>query len=299
MDLRNLQVFLSIYRTQSFTRAAEEMHMSVSAVSRALSRLEQELGCVLFDRDRRNVRVTSSARELAEVAEGIVSDWHGLQHALSGGSRLSGELRIFCSVTATHHLLSPLLGGYRDACPGVEVMLQTGDQADGLERVLRGDVDVAVIALPETLPPMVSAHTLARSALLLCTPTVDCAVKRLLDEAPGEPAEVLARAPWILPERGVTRELAERWLQAQLAAEPKVYAQVAGHEAIAAMISLGLGVGILPQLVIAASGVADSLQLHPLPTLPDLEIALCVRETRLADPIVASLWQVAIASAPS
>jgi LysR family positive regulator for ilvC len=72
-----------------------------------------------------------------------------------------------------------------------------------------------------------------------------------------------------------------------------VYARVAGHEAIAAMISLGLGVGVLPELVVAASGVANAVQGYPVTALPPMVVGLCARRSRLADPVISSLWDVA------
>ena len=75
---------------------------------------------------------------------------------------------------------------------------------------------------------------------------------------------------------------------------PRIYAQVAGHEAIVAMVSLGLGVGIAPQLVIEASGMAASVRQLAVPDgLPPLTVGLCSLGQRLASPLVKSLWDVA------
>jgi LysR family positive regulator for ilvC len=99
--------------------------------------------------------------------------------------------------------------------------------------------------------------------------------------------------PLIVPERGITKEMLDVWLR-ERGIRPRIYAQVAGHEAIVAMVSLGLGVGIAPQLVIDASGMASSVSLLNVPDgLPPLTVGLCSQKQRLASPLVKSLWDVA------
>jgi len=100
----------------------------------------------------------------------------------------------------------------------------------------------------------------------------------------------LPEGAWILPERGVTRDITDAWLRPHFDREPPVYARVAGHEAIAAMVALGLGVGIVPQLVVEASGLMDELELRCVPGLPAITIGLCARVGRTADPVVAALF---------
>jgi len=294
MDLKTLQIFSSVLRHRSFTQAADELHMSISAVSRSIARLEETLGLPLFDRDRRGMRPTGAAAELSRVAGRMEADWRELQRTLSSSASLSGELRIFCSVTATHRLLSPLISAYRDACPAVDVLLITGDQADGLERVKRGDADVAVIARPAQLPDSIAYRHVAASPLRLCIPGNDGPLRQRLDGASADERDaLLGEMPWILPERGVSKDAIERWLIERYAQLPPIYARVAGHEAILAMVSLGLGVGMVPELVIEASGLADTLEVAALAHQPGaLEIGLCARAGRVQDPIVAELWRV-------
>ena len=181
MDLRALQVFATVAKSLNFTRAAEELHMSVSAVSRTIARLEEELGSPLFDRDRRGMKPTPAAEELTRVASRMQNDWRDLQRSLSAGAALSGELRVFCSVTATHRLLSPLLAAYRDACPAVDVRLITGDQADGVTRVMADEADVAVVARPASLSSSLSYLHITDSPLRICLPAKPCPLRDRID----------------------------------------------------------------------------------------------------------------------
>ncbi|WP_439107246.1 HTH-type transcriptional activator IlvY [Congregibacter sp.] len=295
MDLKSLHIFLSVCSNLSFTQTAAEQHLSVSAVSRSVLRLEEELGERLFDRDRRGMTATDAARRLQVVAERMLSDWRSLQQTLGSDGSLQGELRLFCSVTATHRLLSPLLAAHREAYPQVHILLQTGDQADGVERVRRGNSDVAVIARPESLGASFAFSPLASTPLCLCLPSVDCDLRDALQELSGQALwTALEEAPWVLPERGVSKDLIDRLLNRRFVRSPSIYARVAGHEAIVAMVSLGLGVAILPRLVVEASGLGENLRVIVLEEdLPRFEIGLCTRRPRLVDPVIHGLWQVA------
>ena len=77
MDTRALSVFLAVADTLNFSRSGEMLHMSVSAVSRTVQRLEDELGQPLLERDNRSVRLTSAGREFREYARRSLAEWQG------------------------------------------------------------------------------------------------------------------------------------------------------------------------------------------------------------------------------
>jgi LysR family positive regulator for ilvC len=294
MDTRALTVFLTVADTLSFSRSGELLHMSVSAVSRTIQRLEHELGQPLLARDNRSVRLTGAGREFREYARRSVAEWQQLRRKLGTDEELAGEVSLYCSVTATYRVLAPILASFRAAHPAVEIMMHTGDQADGINRVLEGLDDVAVSGRPVQLPQRLEFLPLLESPLQFFMPGADCAVRQLiLDGDPSSPDFNWDRIPFIVPERGVTKDMLDSWFQ-QRGVRPRVYAQVAGHEAIVAMVSLGLGIGIAPELVIEASGMAASVdQFAVVDGLPPLAIGLCSLRQRLASPLVKSLWEVA------
>lgn len=294
MDTRALAVFLSLAETLSFSRSGELLHMSVSAVSRTLRRLEDELGQPLLERDNRRVRLTGAGREFREYARRSIADWQRLRRKLGSEEELAGEVSLFCSVTASYRVLAPILEAFRSAHPAVEIMMHTGDQADGVSRVLTSQDDVAVSGRPAQLPQRLDFLPLLESPLQLWAPTAECAVRQLVDAGEtSSPGYDWANIPFIVPERGITKEILDAWLR-ERGIRPRVYAQVAGHEAIVAMVSLGLGVGIAPELVVEASGLAPRVSPVGLPAgLPPLTIGLCSLKQRLLSPLVKSLWDVA------
>jgi LysR family positive regulator for ilvC len=176
----------------------------------------------------------------------------------------------------------------------VEIMMHTGDQADGISHVLEGQDDVAVSGRPALLPQRLEFLPLLDTPLRLWAPTADCAVRHWVEAGRAARSGYdWSAVPFIVPERGITKEILDRWLR-QRDIRPRVYAQVAGHEAIVAMVSLGLGIGLAPELVVRASGLAGSVSKIDVPDdLPPLTIGLCSLRQRLLSPLVKSLWDVA------
>ena len=239
MDTRALQIFLSVADTLNFSRSAQQLHLSVSAVSRTVARLEQEVGQPLLERDNRRVRLTGAGREFREYAREAVAQWQQLRRRLGSEGELAGEVSLYCSVTASYSVLAPVLEAYRAAQPAVDIMLHTGDQADGIGRVLDGVDDVAVSGRPDNLPGRLEFLPLLSSPLNFYVPLAACAVRDqvLLDDRLREDPD-WGSIPLIVPERGVTKDQLDAWLAAR-GVQPRIYAQVAGHEAIVAMVGLG------------------------------------------------------------
>jgi LysR family positive regulator for ilvC len=294
VDTRALSVFLSVSDTLNFSRSSELLHMSVSAVSRTIQRLEEELGQPLLERDNRSVRLTGAGREFREYARNSIVEWQRLRRKLGSDAELAGEVSLYCSVTATYSVLAPILEAFRAAHPAVEIKMHTGDQADGIARILEGLDDVAVSGQPSQMPQRLEFLPLLQSPLQFCAPAADCAVRDLVQAGKLPNGEIDWQGiPFIVPERGVTKEMLDTWFRDR-GIRPRIYAQVAGHEAIVAMVSLGLGVGIAPQLVIEASGMADSVNAIASPEdLAPLTVGLCSLRQRLASPLVKSFWDVA------
>jgi LysR family positive regulator for ilvC len=148
--------------------------------------------------------------------------------------------------------------------------------------------------MPPELPSRVDFLPLQDSPLRFCAPAGGCAIRELLS-AGNTCSEGFdwSAVPFIVPERGITRDLLDDWFRRQ-SVRPNIYAQVAGHEAIVAMVGLGLGVGVAPELVVEASGMVDKVSYIPVAVdLPALTIGLCGLKQRLESPLLKSLWNVA------
>lgn len=297
MDTRELELFLSLTETLHFGQTGERMHLSASAVSRSIQRIEEELGQKLLERDKRSVRLTAAGEQLRLFAQEHLLQWRALVDRLQPKEQaLRGEISLYCSVTAVYSLLAQLLSSFRNRYPAIEIKLHTGDQADAIDRVMNGYDDLAIAALPEKLPKKLRTQTLAESPLVFIAPAVACTVAALV----AEPASTdWSLVPLILSERGLARQRVEAWCRAR-SIKPNIYAQVSGHEAIVSMVGLGLGVGVVPELVLANSPLRDTIRvLEVNPPLAPFVVGLCATAQRLENPLVRAFWESADASYPA
>lgn len=290
MDLRALRQFLHLSQTLHYGKTSEAMHVSPSTLSRSIARLEDELGSTLFERDNRTVVLTQAGHQFREFAEATLTHWQELKHRLKNDPvELSGQIRIYCTVTATYSFMSELLTKFRMEYPNVEVILETGDAAQAIQRVMDDESDIAVAPLPDQLPNPLLFQSLLKTPLVMIGPQAEGPVTALLQTTPIAWSQV----PIIMPEFGLTRKRLEHWFRGQ-GIKPNVYAQVAGHEAIVAMVGLGLGVGLVPKLVIENSPMKNKIQIVPVERKPQpFDVGVCVLNRRLQDPLVSAFWKCA------
>ncbi len=171
MELRNLELFVHLAHSLHFARTADAMAVSPSTLSRAIQRLEQEIGCPLLERDNRSVALTAAGRQLLSFAEQLLADWGRLKQDLRHGEEpLQGRLKVFCSVTASYFLLADILSRFRARYPQLEIKLATGDPALAVDKVLLEEADLAVAARPDALPGKLHFIGLAKVPLVFIAP---------------------------------------------------------------------------------------------------------------------------------
>lgn len=288
MDISKLKLFITLADAEHFNQAAERTHISPSKLTRVIQQLESELNTKLFDRNNRSVSLTSKGREFLRHCRELVQQWETVVDAMQGDEDLLiGSISIYCSVTASYSFLYDILRGFRRAHPKIEITLHTGDTAAALERIQAGFEDVAIAARPDKLPNSLAFKSITESALVFIAPLESF-------PPPGispTPDASWSELPFILSERGIARERLNSWF-AQQPFLPNIYAQVAGHEAIVSMVSLGFGMGLVPQIVMDNSPLAENVRLFEYqPELLPYDVGICAQEKRLQSPLVRAFWE--------
>ncbi|WP_136067975.1 HTH-type transcriptional activator IlvY [Modicisalibacter radicis] len=289
MDLRPLRHFLALAETLHFGRASDACHVSPSTLSRSLQQLEASLGVRLVERDNRTAYLTREGRLFQRYARDALEQWAAMRQTLmEEAGELAGEISIYCSVTASYSFLYELLSEFRLRYPRIELKLHTGDPADAITRLLGGEEDMAISARPETLPAQLAFKPIATSPLVFIAPSE--AADWLPAESQPPLAAAWAETPMILSESGLARERTDAWFR-ELGVKPRIYAQVAGNEAIVSMVGLGFGVGVVPQIVLDNSPLADRVRiLEVSPQLAPYDVGLCVLDKKLRNPLIHALW---------
>ncbi len=289
MNIKSLQLFIHLCESKSFAKTAAAMHISPSALSRQIQKLEEETNLQLFIRDNRSVELTIQGKKLVPVALKILGEWQQYQNHLKGTKgELKGEIRLFCSVTASYSHLPELISDFRLQHPFIEFKLSTGDPAQAIDKILADEADIAISAKSDQIPSKIAFETISEIPLSVIAPVgVSAFAEELQKEKPD-----WSVIPFILPEAGTARDRANTWLK-QMKIKPNIYAQTSGHEAIVSMVALGCGVGIAPDVVINNSPVREKInRLKVLPIKP-FELGVCCTKSQLDNPLVKAFWKVA------
>jgi len=272
MDFHELEAFVSLARHLHFARAAAAVHTSPSGLSRLLSRLEEELGVRLFERDTRKVELTEEGESFLSFAQESLHRRDDLRLRLNaGGGKLRGLLRVYASVTACYSILPPFAAALAAAYPEIRLSVETGDPAGAEEHVREGRVELSLVAIPPKGFSDLDCFSVRRSPLVLTASAAgsygDLDLKRTAE--PGfPPAErdrlfrhAISAAPMIVARTGLSRERFDRWVR-ERSIKPHVAAETAGNEAILALARLGLGLGLVPRIVLENSPFSQGLVIY-------------------------------------
>lgn len=293
MNIRELKLFKHLSTTLHFGRSSRACHVTPSALTRIIQRLEENLGEQLFLRDNRSVSLTTAGKRFRSYADDVIQRYEVLQGELSREDELRGDISLYCSVTAAYSILPAIFQKFRSHHPEVHINLQTGDAALALTKLQNREVDITVAALPENLPERVEFLKIVETPLVFVAPLAF--PETVQYQGDTENIDWL-RTPVITANFGLSRERTDRWFH-EKGIVPNIYAQVAGNEAIIAMVALGCGVGVVPELVLQKSPLQEQITILAVsPELESFSIGICTMKKNMRLPQVAAFWEIAAAT---
>ena len=169
LKLEALEQFVVVARHRNFTRAAAELNLSQSALSRAIQKLEEQLGQPVFERKPREVLLTDLGTVLLKRATDILRFVEDTFAELSEAGR-RGRLRLGAIPTIAPYLLPGLLGSFAREHPDISVSVQEDTTAELIQRCTRGEIDLAILALP-VMAKDLEVEPLFDEELLLVVPS--------------------------------------------------------------------------------------------------------------------------------
>jgi DNA-binding transcriptional LysR family regulator len=171
MDLRKLQIFVTVVSEGNFSRAAERLHMAQPPVSIAIKKLEEELGAALLIRDRKQLALTVEGREVYDQAQRILQQVEDLSESVKEyGQLLRGEINLACPSMVGTYYLPDVLGQFLDLHPGLTASVtQAGTQK--IQRLLLSDEIELGVVTREDLDTSLEVVPLLSERMCVCIGT--------------------------------------------------------------------------------------------------------------------------------
>ena len=258
---RRLQVFYTVARQLSFTKAAEQLFMTQPAVTFQVKQLEEHFNARLFERSHGKIALTPAGALVLDYAErilGLSAELDKRVAELTGA--ISGPLLLGCSMTIAEFILPRVLGEFKARHPQVQAHMTVANSETIENRVADFTIDLGLIESPSHLPGLHTEVCCDDELLMICAPGYKLAGLKAVTAAQ------IADEPYISRESGSgTRQFADNYFrQSGVAPEDlNIVMELGSPEAIKGVVETGIGVAIM-----SSATVVKELRLGSLVALP-------------------------------
>jgi len=266
MDLRQLKFFLGVAACESFTKAAEQLHIAQPALSIAIKKLEEELDVLLFNRRDRKISLTAEGEALLLHAQDILQGVNNAKQEIADlRGLLKGEVRVGLTPMLSSFFFPKIIASFKQIHPALMISI-SGDSAWSIQRKIEsGGLDIGVIA--GEVPEGLDSHHLLREEIIACVyPGHHFAGRKkvALRELLGEPL-IHYKEGYHL------RELIDE-LSAREGISPAVVAESNLYSLIRSLVKEKLGLAFFLKMVVARDVEVAAISCDP-PLFMDLYIA--------------------------
>ena len=273
-NLQKYQAFVKTVETGSFTHAALLLNYAQSSVSKMIADLEAEWGCTLLERSRSGVQLTACGEQILPYARALVEDYQklsGFVDEMNGVQTGTVHIGTFASVAI--HWLPNIVAAFQRDYPNIEYELLLGDY-DEVERWLEeGRIECGFLRLPTR--PAFAALSLKQDEYKVVLPK-----GHPLAKCAAIDPRALDGQPFLLLEHGGKTEVSD--LLARFGVHPNVRFTTWEDYAILSMVEKGLGVGVLPQMILQR--IPYEVEVRPLTTSYYREIGLAMKDPARLSP---------------
>jgi len=242
MNIQKYLAFVKAVEYGSFSETAKRLNYSQSGVSRMISDLEKEWQLTLLERNKSGVKLTSDGLKLFPHAKRICMAYEKLQMEIDELNGLgSGLIRIGTFSSVATHWLPNIIKAFQKTYPNIEYELLLGDYGEIETWLLEGRIDCGFLRLPAR--PDFETLFLSQDRLMAILP-----IEHALASLKKVPLASLCQEPFMLLKKGKQSEVIELFERCNL--KPKVHFTTWDDYAIMSMVENGLGVSILPELIL-------------------------------------------------
>ena len=240
--MNSYHAFIKALETGSFTKAAEELGYTQSAISQMVHSLENELSTTLILRSRKGITLTPDGKEFLPYIRNIYNSQHELAEKSKEMAGLQeGLVRIGTFSSVSCHWLPPLIKEFKQQYTTVRFELKQGNYAENTEWIKEGTVDFGFVNSP-SIPNLTAVPLQEDEMLLVLPPAHPLALDKHIS------LDALKKESYILLDEGTTSDPLAIFEERNF--EPDVQYRVSDPYAIISMVEQGLGVSILPKLLL-------------------------------------------------
>ncbi|REE77739.1 DNA-binding transcriptional LysR family regulator [Paenibacillus taihuensis] len=254
MDSSDLRIFRIVAREGSITQAAARLGFVQSNVTARIKRLESELGTTLFFRHNRGMKLTSTGKILLSYADRIVGLLEEATQALSATLEPIGPLMIGSSQTIASIHLPKLFTSFYKQYPGVILSVTTGDTQTLIKKVLDYDLDGAFISHLCVHPDLQSIPCFNDELVIVAA------------EGNFDIEEITTRPILVLDMNCIYKEIMEQWMRDKTQTRPH-FIVMGTVEAIIGGVEAGLGISLLPKIIIKKNENSRKMHIFALDSL--------------------------------
>jgi len=251
VDTQNLKAFLAVAESGSFSKAANDLHLTQPAVSKRISLLEQQLDTLLFDRVGRQVSLTASGRTLEPLARNVLFAMRDAEQRIRDlGTSVSGQLRLVTSHHIGLHRLPVILRRFAGRYPQVQLDIQFKDSEEAGQSVLAGEFDLGIVTRSTVADDRIEAECIWRDRLVFVA-----AADHPLNRKDSISLVEISQHPALLPDRKfLTTRIVENLFRDK-GLELNIIMSTNYLETIKALIGVGYGWGVLPEIMVSGDNV--------------------------------------------
>jgi DNA-binding transcriptional LysR family regulator len=261
---RRLQVFHTVARLLSFTKAAETLHMTQPAVTFQVRQLEEHFNTRLFDRTHNRINLTDAGRQVFAFADRIFELYAEMESSVREiTGEIRGALTIGASTTIAEYMLPPLLGDFKERFPAVTIHLKVSNTEGIVTMVENNAIDLGVVEAPVSNKNLVVETCKLDRLVAIVPPRHPLAGRETVDFS------TLLQYPFICREEGSgTREVIGAYLERQTDCVEvlKVAMELGSPEAVKGAVEAGMGVSVVSRTTIQKElrlGTLVALDLDP------------------------------------
>ena len=280
-NIQKYQAFVKTVETGSFTRAAESLNYAQSSVSKMIQDLEKEWNMTLLQRDRSGVSLTGAGEQILPYARQLLEDYARLEaHVDAMNGIQTGMLKIGSFSSVAIHWLPQICAEFQKDYPGIEYEVLMGDYAEVERWIMEGRVDCGFLRLP-AVPDFYTISLKQDEYKVVLPATHPLAKKKTID------IHSLEGEPFMLLEHGGRTEVSS--LLEMNGVHPDIRFTTWEDYAIMAMVEKGLGVAVLPGLILQR--IPYELAIRPLKVPFYREIGLAVKNRKTMSPAMAKFLE--------